>query len=96
MPFVLINAPTTLVRMMDDILWVFKKYFVVVYLDDILIFNQIWEENSHHIQHMWKHKLHANLERCSFSRKIIQYSGYIMDEHVVHVDRPRSKSFSIG
>eukprot|EP00253_Pinus_taeda_P009272 PITA_09272 len=49
MPFELTNAPATFMRIMDDILWPFTKLFVVVYLDDILIFSQSWEEQLHHI-----------------------------------------------
>eukprot|EP00253_Pinus_taeda_P029392 PITA_29392 len=49
MPFRLMNPPTTLMRLMDDILGSFTNSFVVVYLDDILIFNQSWEKHLDHI-----------------------------------------------
>ena len=49
MPFRLTNSPTTFMRLMDNILWPFTNSFVVVYLDDILIFSQTWEEHLHHI-----------------------------------------------
>jgi hypothetical protein len=49
MPFGLTNAPTTFMRMMDDILQPFTNYFVVVYLDDILIYNKTWAKDLQHI-----------------------------------------------
>ena len=75
---------------MDDILRPFTNSFVVVYLDDILIFSQTWEEHLHHIrrvlQTVRKHKLCANLEKCTFGMTQVQYLGYIIDEQGVHVD----------
>jgi hypothetical protein len=49
MPFGLTNAPTTFMRMMDDILQPFNNTFVVVYLDDILIYNKTWAKHLQHI-----------------------------------------------
>jgi hypothetical protein len=47
-------------------------------------------EHLQHIQQvlhtLGKHKLYANLEKCSFGMIMVQYLGYIVDEHGVHVD----------
>jgi hypothetical protein len=90
MPFGLKNAPTTFMRLMDDVLISFTNSFVVVYLDDILIFNKTWEGHMRHIQQVLstlrQHKLYANLKKCSFGMNKVQYLGYIVDEHEVHVD----------
>jgi hypothetical protein len=75
---------------MDDVLRPFTNSFVVVYLDDILIFNRTWEEHMQHIQQVLStlqyHKLYSNLEKFSFGMKKVQYLGYIVDEHGVHID----------
>jgi hypothetical protein len=49
MPFGLKNAPTNFMRMMDDIPRPFTGTFVVVYLDDILIYKKTWVEHLQHI-----------------------------------------------
>jgi hypothetical protein len=77
-------------RLMDDILRPFTNSSVVVYLDDIPIFGQTWEEHLHHIrqvlQTLRQHKLCANLEKCTFGMTQVHYLGCIIDERGVHVD----------
>jgi hypothetical protein len=90
MPFGLTNAPATFMRFMDDVLRPFTNSFVVVYLDGNLIFSRTWEEHMRHIQQVLstlrQHKLYVNLEKCSFGVNRVQYLGYNVDEHGVHVD----------
>jgi hypothetical protein len=90
MHFGFTNAPTTFMILMGDIFRPFTNSFVVVYLDDILIFNKSWAEHLQHIQQvlntLWQQQLYVNLEKCSFGMTRVQYLGYIMDEHGVHVD----------
>jgi len=50
MPFGLTNAPTTLMRVMNDVVRPFIDDFVIVYLDDIIVFSKTWEEHLKHIK----------------------------------------------
>ena len=100
LPFRLTNAPETFMRLMDDILRPFTNSFMVVYLDEILIFNKSLEEHMQHIQQvlqtLHQHKLCANLEKCTFSISQVQYLGYIIHEECMHMGLTKSKSFDIS
>ena len=57
-------------------------YFVLVYLDDILIFSTTEHEHENHIrlvfQKLREHKLQAKLKKCEFGKPHVKYLGYIV------------------
>ena len=70
-PFVLTNAPATLCTLLNKILQPYLDQFVVVYLDDIIIYSNTLEEHIEHLrrvyQVLWKNHLNFKREKCEFS-----------------------------
>ena len=80
-PFGLCNAPTTFMRVMNDVFRPFIDDFVIAYLDDILIFSRTWEENVKHVHKVLdvliREKLYLNMLKCEFGNTSLVYLGYI-------------------
>src|SRR6266511_4585820 len=90
MPFGLKGAPATFQRLMTKVLGPYLYDFVMVYLDDIIIFSQTMEE---HLQHMRKvlealrqAGLKLKLEKCEFAKKQLKYLGFIVGEFGIKPD----------
>jgi hypothetical protein len=80
MPFGLTNAPATFCTFMNDIFWEWLDDFVVVYIDDILIYSGSLEEHADHLrkvfQRLRENKLYAKLEKCEFGVREVDFLGH--------------------
>ena len=70
MHFGLTNAPSTFIRLMNEVLRAFIGRFVVVYFDDILIYSRSLEDHLNHLRVVFNAlrdaRLFGNLEKCTF------------------------------
>lgn len=90
MPFGLTNAPAVFQHMMNDIFREYLDNFVVIYLDDILIFSNNEEEHEKHVclvlQKLREMNLYAKLEKCEFHQHQVEWVGYILSPNGVSMD----------
>ena len=88
--FGLTNAPATFQAVMNDILRDYLGKFVLVYLDDILIFSKSREEHVVHLrlvfQKLRESKLFAGLSKCNFGKHELPFLGHIISAGGIQVD----------
>ena len=94
MPFGLTNAPSTFMRLMNEVLIRFLGKFVIVYLDDILIFRKTKQKYLEHIRQVLKRlkeeKL-INLKKCSFMQDEIVYLRFVISVDSLKMDPKKVK-----
>src|SRR5208337_1957560 len=95
LPFGLCNSPATFQTMMNDIFREFLDEFVIVYIDDLLIYSSSIEAHQCHLKKIFqllrKNKLFARMSKCTFFQSEVLYLGYIVGNNQIRVDPARLK-----
>ncbi len=93
MPFGLTNAPAVFQHLMNDIFREYMDEFVVVYLDDILIFSKDQENHNKHVRLVFatfrKHGLYAKLKKCEFDKSSVVFLGYVISPNGIFMDKSK-------
>jgi hypothetical protein len=90
MSFGLTNAPSFFMNLMNSVFMDYLDKFVVVFIDDILIYSQSEEEHAGHLrmvlQRLREHQLYAKLSKCEFWIDEVLFLGHIINKEGLVVD----------
>lgn len=90
LPFGLTNAPTTFMFLMNNTLHNYLDKFVLVFIDEIIVFSKNEEEHMEHLrlvqQTLGEHKLYVMFSKCEFYKDIIQYLGHVISKEWLFTD----------
>ena len=94
MPFGLFNAPASFQGYINKILAEKLDIFVIVYLDDILIYTE--DLGQDHVDTVWwvleilqKYGLFANLKKCRFHQDEIRFLGFVVSNKGIRIEEER-------
>ena len=90
MPFGLTNAPTTFMDLMNRVFRPYVDQFVVVFIDDILVYSKDAQEHEKHmrivLETLREKRLYAKLSKCDFWLKKVSFLYHIVSAEGIRVD----------
>jgi hypothetical protein len=90
MSFGLTNAPAYFMNLMNKVFMKFLDKFVVVFIDDILVYSKTEEEHAEHVRlvlgTLREHQLYAKFSKCEFLLKEVGFLGHVLSAGGVSID----------
>ncbi|GKE05005.1 putative reverse transcriptase domain-containing protein [Tanacetum coccineum] len=95
MPFGLTNAPAVFMDLMNRVCKPYLDKFVIVFIDDILIYSKNKQEHEEHLKlilELLREELYAKFSKCEFWIPKVQFLGHVIDSEGIHVDPAKIES----
>ena len=97
MSFGLTNAPSAFIDLINRVFCEYLYSFVILFIDDILIYSKTKEEHEQHLRLTLKvlrqHQMYATLSKCEFCLRSVTFLGHVVSDKGVEVDPRKTEAF---